>query len=115
MKEKLQKVKELLICDAKFWSGIASGGGNPKYAQITYEDYLKIQQVAPFIDSILAELDSPELIGKVAEVINNSHPLHAEKWNTIANLSECDGYMNAKNIVRNTRIQAKATIEAIKE
>ncbi len=66
------------------------------------------------IKSLIAELESDELVEKVASVINNSHPLHGSKWDEIIRLAALDGYMVAKGVVKNTRLQAKAAVNVIK-
>lgn len=54
-----------------------------------------------------------ELIEKMSAAINDSHPYHANPWDEIIRLSQKDGYMIAKGILRNTRKQAEAALQAL--
>lgn len=58
-------------------------------------------------------LDKNKMIEKVAEAICNSHPNHANDWDTIKILASQEGYMVAKNVVINTRRQAEAALKAM--
>lgn len=54
-----------------------------------------------------------EIVGTIAQAICDSHPFTSTKWNEVVRLSQIDGYIVAKDIVRNTRIQAEAALQAV--
>ena len=60
-------------------------------------------------------MQKDKIIEAMAKAICDNHPRKSTNWNEVVRLSKRDGYLVAKNYVEETRIQARAALEALQE
>lgn len=95
---------------------------NSTYSKETYQYFLGLwkqaviaQKVLPKLNTLIEQMESEELVDKIAEAINDGDTRHALKWEEIRALQVVDGYLVAKSCYKHTNAQAQAVLNVIKE
>ncbi len=95
MKEKLEVIREALL------SGLSFTSHNTK-----------LREGITLLDTLIAELESAELVEKIAEAHNNADSSNNYSWKELVERNIKDGLH--ERYIKDMRIQAQAVINAIK-
>ncbi len=111
MKDKLQKIRETL----DFYATCKSQNSWEEFWKDIKDDGKSAQNGLDILDTLIAELDSEELIEKIAAAINDSHPDKLYTWEQLLSRNAGDEvYRPQQRFIRITRKAAKVLINTIK-